>query len=54
MLGTSGSSEERSAPVTASARTLPPCTSGMVGGPSAMANRLFPPATLSIISLLLL
>ena len=40
MLGTSGSSEDRTAPVTASARILPPCTSGMVGGPSAMANRV--------------
>src|SRR5262249_36610172 len=54
ILGTSGSSEERSDPVTASARILPPCTSGMVGGPSAMANNVVPPATLSIISLLLL
>jgi hypothetical protein len=54
MLGTSGSSEERSDPVTARARILPPCTSGIVGGPSAMENSVFPPATLSIISLLLL
>jgi hypothetical protein len=33
---------------------IPPCTSGIVGGPSAMENSVFPPATLSIISLLLL
>src|SRR2546426_12096830 len=54
MLGTSGSSEDRCAPVTANARILPPCTSGIVGGPSAMANSELPPAMLSIISLLLL
>ena len=34
----SGSSDERSDPVTARARILPPCTSGIVGGPSAIAN----------------
>jgi len=54
MLGTSGNSDERCEPVTASARILPPCTSGTVGGPSAIENSDCPPAMLSIISLLLL
>src|SRR3954468_15968390 len=53
MLGTSGNSAERSAPVTASARTLPPFTIGTAGGPSAIANRQFSAATQRIISLLL-
>ena len=39
MLGTSGSSGERSEPVTASARDLPPFTSGIAGGPSEIVNR---------------
>ena len=54
MLGVSGSSDERSAPVTASAFTLPALTCGTVGGPSAMAIAVWPSMTLRIISLLLL
>src|ERR1035437_5996011 len=39
MLGTSGSSGERSEPVTANARVLPPFTSGIAGGPSEIVNK---------------
>ena len=54
MLGTSGSSEERWEPVTASARVLPPWTRGIAGGPSEMVNRHWPATTLKLDSLLLL
>ena len=54
MLGTSGTSLERSDPVTASAFTLPPLICGMAGGPSEIANNVWPCITLRIISLLLL
>ena len=54
MLGTSGSSAERSDPVTASARTLPPFTSGTVGGPSAIVSSVCPPITATSDSPLLL
>ena len=54
MLGVSGSSLERSAPVTASALTLPALTCGTVGGPSAIVIAVCPWMTLRIISLLLL
>ena len=54
MLGTSGSNAVRSAPVTASAFTLPAWTWGTVGGPSAIVSALWPWITLRIISLLLL
>ncbi len=54
MLGTSGSSGERSAPVTASARVLPPFTSGIAGGPSEMVKVVCPATTLRFDSLLLL
>jgi hypothetical protein len=53
MLGTSGSSGERSAPVTAKARTLPAFTIGTLGGPSAMAIRHCSVITQSSISVLL-
>src|SRR5215470_4936698 len=53
MLGTSGSSAERSAPVTAIPRTLPLLIIGTDGGPSAITNRQFSAATQSTISLLL-
>src|SRR6516164_4700352 len=54
MLGTSGSSAKRSAPVTASALTLPALTWGTVGGGSAIAAMVWPSIKLRIISLLLL
>src|SRR6185437_5992461 len=54
MLGTSGNSGERSEPVTASARALPPFTSGIAGGPSDIVKRLCPDTTLKFDSLLLL
>src|SRR6478672_7842374 len=54
MVGTSGNSSERSAPVTAKGRIFPACTSGTVGGPSPMANKVCSEATLTIISLVLL
>jgi len=41
-------------PVTASARVLPPCTSGIAGGPSEMVNRTCPATTLRFDSLRLL
>src|SRR5579863_7233543 len=53
MLGTLGNCGERSAPVTASAWTLPASTIGTVGGPSAIAIRHCSVATHSSISLLL-
>src|SRR5262249_58205833 len=54
MLGTSGNSGERSGPVTASARVLPPLTRGIAGGPSEIVKRLCPDTTLRFDSLLLL
>ena len=54
MLGTSGSSGERSEPVTASARVLPPLTSGIAGGPSEIVNRHCALTTHRFNSLLLL
>ncbi len=50
MLGTSGKSGERSAPVTASAFTLPAFTCGTVGGPSAMVMAVWPWMTQRFIS----
>src|SRR5674476_1355068 len=52
MLGTSGSSGERSEPVTAKARVLPPFTSGIAGGPSEIVSRHCPPSTHRFDSLL--
>src|SRR6185437_8794709 len=54
MVGTSGSSGERSLPVTASARSLPALTCGTVGGPSAIVIAVWPLMTARFISLLLL
>ena len=54
MLGTSGSSGERTWSVTASAFTLPALICGMAGGPSEIASSVCPCITLRIISLLLL
>ena len=54
MLGTSGSSGERSDPVTASARTLPSLICGIAGGPSEIENRHCSWITHRIISALLL
>ena len=54
MVGTSGNSSERSAPVTAKGADLPACTKGTVGGPSPIANSVCSDATLTIISLVLL
>ena len=54
MLGTSGSSGERTWSVTASAFTLPALICGMAGGPSEIASSVWPCITLRIISLLLL
>src|SRR3954462_12389127 len=45
ILDTSGSSAERTEPVTASAFTWPPLTSGTVGGPSAIVSKVCPPTT---------
>ena len=39
MVGTSGNADERLAEVTASPRSLPPCTCGAVGG-SALSGRV--------------
>ena len=54
MLGTLGSSGERSAPVTARARTLPALICGIAGGPSEIASRQFCWITHNTISALLL
>ena len=54
MVGTSGSSRVRFAPVTASARSLPACTCAVVGGGSMIAIEALPETTPSSISPLLL